>query len=210
MNAHRILGLTVLFAIFGMALAQGPADAIMPQEARPAKVATQAEGALGEILDEFTDSVLRQQDAWFQDGEFTSVTQSMRFVHAIYPKDQGTISNLGWMLSNLGRHHEAWWLYRTTRMQDPKNPELAYHEAEFLFIRRAYADVAAILQAPYLTKQPAHPNLFRMLATSYRRLQMLQDALDVYDSYLKLVPSDAAAKRNRDAVAAEIQRRRAG
>lgn len=139
-----------------------------------------------------------QTDFWFEDGEFPRCIHLLRVQNVLDPKDYEIATNLGWMLENVQQYDEALATYVRFKIQNPNDKEAPYPEANFYFMKKAYAKVPPLLE-PTLVKKP-HPNTYRILAHSYERMSLLADAMRVWDSYLKLNPADGAAKANRKRV----------
>jgi hypothetical protein len=77
---------------------------------------------------------------------------------------------------------------------NPQDPDAAFPEANFYFMKKAFAKVPVLLE-PAIVKKP-HPNSYRILAHAYDRLKMYGDSKRVWQLYLKRFPDDGAAKQN--------------
>lgn len=135
-----------------------------------------------------------QNDYWFDAGDFPRTIQTLRMMQSIYPHDYESATNLGWLLESTEQWDEALAVYIRYGKENPHDPDAAYPEANFYFMKKAYAKVPPLLE-PALTRKP-HANSFRILAHSYERLGMLKDSARVWNAYIALVPSDGAAKVN--------------
>jgi tetratricopeptide (TPR) repeat protein len=158
------------------------------------KKLTQAE-RLNVIWDAALARVNMQTDAWFEDGEFPRCIQLLRFQNILEPSDYETATNLGWLLESTEQNHEALATYIRYAKQNPTDPDRFYPEANFYYMKKAYAKVPALME-PTLTFKGSHANCFRILAHSYERMGMLKDSKRVWELYLKRVPTDDAAKNN--------------
>jgi tetratricopeptide (TPR) repeat protein len=142
------------------------------------------------------DRMVRQNDIWFDGGDYPRIIQCLRFQHAIFPSDYDVATNLGWMLENVEEWDMALAVYIEYRNQNPNDPDAPYPEAYFYFSKRAYDKIPPLLE-PTLNKKPhPDPNTFRTLAHAYERLNLYTDAQRVWKAYLALAPNDAAAKAN--------------
>lgn len=140
------------------------------------------------------DRFSRQTDAWFEDGDFPRVVQLLRMHYELDPSDIEIATNLGWMLENIELNEEALAVYIGLRTKNPKDPDAAFPEANFYFLKKAYAKVPPILE-PTMKNKP-HPNSFRVLAHSYERMKMYADSKRIWEHYLTVDPRDEAAKVN--------------
>jgi tetratricopeptide (TPR) repeat protein len=135
-----------------------------------------------------------QNDYWFEAGDYPRTIHSLRMANALFPDDYEVATNLGWLLESTEQWDEALVVYIRFGNDNPSDPDAAYPEANFYFMKKAYAKVPSLIE-PTLPKKP-HPNSFRVLAHSYERLGMLKDSARVWQSYIALAPSDDAAKNN--------------
>jgi tetratricopeptide (TPR) repeat protein len=144
-------------------------------------------GAVGDHLN-------RQSDAWFDDGDFPKVVQILRMHFVLTPNDYEIATNLGWMLENIQLREEALAVYIRFRKTNPNDPDAAFPEGNYYFLKKAYAKVPPIIE-PTLKRRP-HANSFRILAHAYDRLKMYGDAKRVWQMYLSENPDDETAKLN--------------
>lgn len=133
-------------------------------------------------------------DIWFKDGEFPKCIQLLKFRAELWPSDYEVYTDLGWMQENIHHWDEALATYVRYRVQNPANKEAPYPEAQFYFLKKAYAKVPPLLE-PTLAAKP-HPDTFRILAHSYERMGLLTDSLRVWKQYIAFSPNDDAAKNN--------------
>lgn len=142
-------------------------------------------------------------DLWFKDGEFPKCIQLLKFRAELWPNDYDVYTDLGWMFENIHHWDEALAIYVRYRVQNPNDKEAPYPEAQFYFMKKAYAKVPALLE-PTLAAKP-HPDSFRILAHSYERMGLLTDSLRIWKQYLAFKPDDDAAKNNLTRVEAKMK-----
>ena len=135
-----------------------------------------------------------QNDYWFDAGDFPRTIQALRMMQSLYPNDYENATNLGWLLESTEQWDDALAVYIRYGKENPDDPDAVYPEANFYFMKKAYAKVPPLLE-PSLPRKP-HPNSFRILAHSYERLGLLKDSARVWNSYIALAPADGAAKVN--------------
>lgn len=145
----------------------------------------------------------RQNDYWFDKGEFPKTVQLLKFGADFFPTDGELVTNLGWMLENIDRYDEALAVYVRYKNDNPADKDSAWPEANFYFARKAYAKVIPLLE-PTISKDP-HANSYRTLAHSYERLNMLNDSKRIWETYLKKHPEDLTAKQNLDRVLKKLK-----
>ncbi|MFZ4507014.1 MAG: tetratricopeptide repeat protein [Fimbriimonas sp.] len=149
------------------------------------------------------ERMARQIDIWFDEGDFPRCVQLLRVQFIQDPTDYDNATNLGWMLENIERDDEAIAIYIRFNQANPKDPDRSFPEADYYFRNKAYAKVPPLLE-PVLKSKP-QPNAFRILAHSYERLNQLKDSKRVWQTYIGLVPSDGAAKRNLERVERKLK-----
>jgi tetratricopeptide (TPR) repeat protein len=137
----------------------------------------------------------KQNDYWFDEGDFPRIIHSLRLMNSVFPEDYEAATNLGWLLESTDQNDEALVVYIRFAKENPDNPDAAYPEANFYFMKRAYAKVPPIVE-PSIKGRPPHPNSFRILAHAYEKLGMFKDSLRVWNALLALTPNDQAAKLN--------------
>lgn len=145
----------------------------------------------------------KQNDFWFDQGDFPRCIHALRLINSIFPTDYESATNLGWLLESTEQYEEALVTYIRFNKENPGDPDAPYPEANFYFMKKVYAKVPALIE-PTLKGKP-HANSFRILAHSYERLGMLSDSMRVWDSYIALMPEDGAAKNNRTRVEKKIK-----
>lgn len=157
------------------------------------------------IRDAMSDRIMVQTDVWFETGDFPKSIQAMRGDHAIRPDDYEVATNLGWMLENVLAWDEALATYVRFRKTNPNNPDAAYPEANFYFMKKTYMEIPPLLEPSIHFATPPHPNTFRVLAHAYDRLGLYGDSKRVWQSLLKIDPNDDAAKVNLSRVSKKIK-----
>lgn len=138
--------------------------------------------------------MFRQSDYWFEAGEFLRSTNLLRFLWRLDPSNYEVATDLGWMLENVARYPEALSVYKEFRLANPNDPDAAYPEANYYFMKKEFDKVPPLLE-PTLAKNP-HANSFRICAHSYERSGKLKESRDVWLRYLKQSPDDEMAKAN--------------
>lgn len=145
----------------------------------------------------------RQCDAWFEDGDYPKSVQLLRIRREMFPNDYEIATDLGWLLESMERWDEALAVYSRYRLQNPKDPDRAFPEANLFFQKRQYEKVPPLLE-PTIAERP-HGNSYRLLAHSYERLGRLSDCIRVWEQYLKVNPNDGPAKANLERVRKKAQ-----
>ena len=163
-------------------------------------------GATDRILSSARDRMVRQNDAWFHEGVFLPVIQNQEILVALDPNDEETWSVLSWMYQNIEDPGSQWVTTRRFAQANPTYVDAKYYEAEFLFAKKMYAKVPSLLEPLVKSDPPPDANVFRFLAHSYNRMGYYEDALRVWDAYLKSHPNDGQAKVNRQRVADTIKK----
>lgn len=145
----------------------------------------------------------KQNDFWFDEGDFPRCIHALRLMTSVFPTDYESATSLGWLLESTEQYDEALVAYIRFGKDNPGSADGPYPEANFYFMRKLYAKVPPLLE-PTLKQKP-HPNSFRILAHSYERLGMLADSKRVWDMYIAIAPDDGAAKNNRTRVEKKIK-----
>jgi len=139
--------------------------------------------------------IVPQMNNWFNDGDFPRCIQLLRIMHDLDPHDYTTTTDLGWMLGNVELPDQELELYQEYRQAYPKDPEAAYPEGQFYFLKKQYAKVPGII-APTLELKP-HPNSYRILAHSYESLGKLAEAKAVWEKLIADYPHEQAIATSR-------------
>lgn len=149
---------------------------------------------LDAIWSRIEDRLSEQGDAWFKVGDYPAVINELRFLNSEDPTDYDYATSLGWMLENVKQNDEALVVYVRYRKDNPKEPDGAFPEANFYFMRKAYARVPALL-SPTITMRP-HPDTYRILAHAFEKLGLYPDAVKVWKQLLADHPNTPAALLN--------------
>ncbi|MBC8063403.1 MAG: tetratricopeptide repeat protein [Chlorobia bacterium] len=174
--------------IWGILLLAVAACMASAQQSQPSRVDA--------IWNHAVDRLNGQTDIWFDDGDFPRVINLCKVMYALYPDDFEIATNLGWMLENVLRWDEALAVYIKFRTENPKDPDSAWPEANFYYMKKAYQKIPAILEPSMKMSTKPHPNSFRTLAHAYERMNQLQDSKRVWQSMILAFPKDAPAKNN--------------
>lgn len=142
-------------------------------------------------------------DQWFKIGDYPRIVESLRYMNRMWQDDYETATNLGWMLGNVERYDEELATYVTYRSENPQDRDRSLPEADFYFRYHVWSKIPPLLE-PDVARNP-HPNVFRLLAHAYERLNLLQDSRRVWNRYIALMPTDGAAKRNLERVEKKIR-----
>ncbi len=154
----RIWGIALVLIVAGSAMAG--------QQGQPSRVDA--------IWNHAVDRLNSQTDQWFEDGDFPRVINLCKVLYALYPSDYEVATNLGWMLENIEKWDEALAIYIKFRHENPGNPDSAWPEANFYYMKKAYQKVPPILEPTLKMSSKPHPNSFRTLAHAYERMNQLQ------------------------------------
>lgn len=157
--------------------------------------AQRAPDRVGALMDLASDRLSTQIDAFFEDGDFPAAIQLLKLQAEMYPADYEVWTNLGWMQENVEQWDAALATYVRYKRQNPNEPDAAFPEANFYFMKRLYAKVPPILE-PAIKNPRVHANSYRILARSYEKQEMLADAARVYKALVERDPNDGAAKAN--------------
>jgi hypothetical protein len=201
----RAIGLVLAAAPFAAWAQVVPEE---PQIGRRTGAESQPADRTGRIEGAFHDRLNGETSQLFEDGEFPRAIGILTVQTRHRPTDYERATDLIWMLGNIQDRPrelgEAAWF----RMTNPDNPDAWYPEAQVHFMDRAYPNVVPLLVRAALvsrrTGRPLQPNGWRLLAHSYDRVGLLQQSLTTWDEYIKLVPDDLAAQRNRERVAQKL------
>jgi tetratricopeptide (TPR) repeat protein len=155
------------------------------------------------ILDVAYNRMTDQTESWFKVGDYPRICEVLRYMNQIWPDDYESATNLGFMLGNTERYGEELATYMTYRGNNPKVADAPLPEAEFYFRTRTYARIPPILE-PAVTKKP-HPNMYRILAHAYERLNLFSDSKRIWDLYINAVPTDLGAVKNRERVTLKLR-----
>lgn len=174
-----------IWGVFLIGLAASSAFAQQPNKSR-----------VDAIWNHAVDRLNSQTDIWFDDGDFPRVINLCKVMYALYPADYEVATNLGWMLENIEKWDEALAVYIKYRTENAKDPNAAWPEANFYYMKKAYQKVPPILEPTMKMARKPHPNSFRTLAHAYERMNQLQDSKRVWQAMIQTFPDDAPAKNN--------------
>ena len=149
---------------------------------------------LDQIWDAVDNRMAQQIDVWFDDGDFPKAINGLTFQSTYSPHDYDVVTNLGWMQENVEDWSGALATYRLYKKNNPQDKDAALPEAQLYFGRKEYAKVPALLE-PTLSRHP-HPNVYRILAHSYERMNKWKDSLRIWKQYVAVAPGDGQAKVN--------------
>lgn len=136
-----------------------------------------------------------QTDRWFDDGDYPRCIQMLRVMHEIWPADYDTTTNLGWMLGNVEQPQEEIAIYEAYRLAYPNDPEAAYPEGEFYYLKKQFDKVPPLIE--HTLPQKPHPNSYRILAHSYEHLGKLQDSKRVWELLIATYPHEQAVETSK-------------
>jgi tetratricopeptide (TPR) repeat protein len=156
----------------------------------------QAPSRVDAIWNHAVDRLNTQADEWFEDGDFPRVINLCRVLYAMYPDDFDIATNLGWMLENVEKYDEGLAVYIKFRTENPRDPDAAWPEANFYYMKKAYQKIPPILEPTMKMATRPHPNNYRTLAHAYDRMGMLQDSVRIWKLLVAHYPKDTAAKNN--------------
>lgn len=183
-----------IWGVFLVGLAVGSAFAQQPNKSR-----------VDAIWNHAVDRLNSQTDIWFDDGDFPRVINLCKVMYALYPADYEVATNLGWMLENIEKWDEALAVYIKYRTENAKDPDAAWPEANFYYMKKAYQKVPPILEPTMKMARKPHPNSFRTLAHAYERMNQLQDSKRVWQAMIQTFPDDLPAKNNLNRVEKKLR-----
>lgn len=152
-----------------------------------------------------TNRISQQEDLWFEHGEYLPCIQLLRLETAILPYDFDSVGQLGWLQESTDDAPGALATYIKYRQENPTDPDGPYLEAQYYYRKQVYAKVPPLLEPLIKLSPPPHPNVFRELARSYEKMDLLADSKRVWQAYLAVDPSDQAAKNNLDRVEKKLK-----
>jgi|GEM_PF-2970710 len=215
MNAVLII-FTIILSSFGSAKAQNklnqqPHPVVNSQTTRlfdelskiEKPINTAPQNRVEYVLQAANGQMSTQNDVWYANGYFLSVIQSEKIMVSFQPHNNELMTNLGWMLENVHKNNEALQVYQNYHAQFPNDPDSAFSEAFFEFNRKNYSKVIKLLEPSMNTQLHPEPNAYRTLAHAYEKTKQFDQALRVWNTYIKLVPDDltAIANQKRDQAA---------
>ncbi len=157
------------------------------------------EGRVAEIMLHVEARAADETDAWFNDeGDYPRAIQNLRFRSRLRPWDEEIGTNLIWMLGNVRYIGEMLAVAIRFRKENPDNPDRGLPEAQVYWEYRMFFKIPPILEEDILRDPPPHGNTFSMIGNAYARLGFHEDALRVWNQYLKHDPDDPRFKMLRD------------
>ncbi len=169
-----------------------------------AKVPKSSSSREAEIWGAFNDRLTTQIDVWFKDGEFLKAIQIIGAQYELDPKDYEVATNLAWMLENVEEWDKGLAVYKRYAKDNADSPDAFQPLAESYFLKRKFTEAIAVL-SPIVGKVPKlHPNMYRMLGTSYERVKKYKEAIPIWEMYIKLAPNDGQAKVNLERVKSKL------
>lgn len=152
-----------------------------------------------------TRRMSQECDAWYNKGEYLRCIQLLKMETTIFPYDFDSADLLGWFQESTDDEAGALATYISYRQNNPLDPDGPYMEALYYFRKRVYAKVPPLLEPTLKLTPHPHPNIYRELAHSYERLNLLADSKRVWKAYLALAPKDNAAKNNLERIEKKIK-----
>lgn len=153
------------------------------------------------IWDSAYNRINTQLDVWFDDGDFPKCISLLQNQYELWPKDYEVATNLGWMQENVENVDGAVRTYERYRLENPNDPDAALPEAQMYFNRarfkkdsEGFAKAIKLLEPAVGT--PAHPNVYRVLASAYERTGKFEDSIRVWKVYLGKHPDDLQGQSN--------------
>jgi tetratricopeptide (TPR) repeat protein len=117
-------------------------------------------------------------------------------VLAVAPADFNILFNLGAVAASAGHYERAREVFETASRQQPQNVEVLVRLADVHYeLNRPQTALPLLVQAAKLA--PRRADVQKLLALTTSLLGALDDALGAWDAYLKLVPDDDFARRDR-------------
>lgn len=191
-----------LIASAAFLLATQTAPAVL-QKTAPAPEVKVSQERIDEIWEHIDNRVIRQQDIWYQDGEFPTIVSLLKVQVGYQPDDYDTMTNLGWMQENIEEWADAEATYREFIRLHPKDGDAPFPLAWLFYnYKKRYEDAIKVLEAS-LPNKPG-PNTYRVLAKSYERIKKYDQAIRVWELELKRWPGEPTAIGNIKRVKAKL------
>jgi Flp pilus assembly protein TadD len=129
-------------------------------------------------------------------GRFDHAENVFTRVLAVAPADFNILFNLGAVAASAGHYERAREIFETANRQQPQNVEVLVRLADVYYeLNRPQAGLPLLVQAAKLA--PRRADVQKLLALTTSLVGALDDALAAWDAYLKLVPDDDFARRDR-------------
>jgi predicted Zn-dependent protease len=152
-----------------------------------------------------TNRISQQADLWYEHGEYLPAIMLLRFETQIFPYDFDSCNILGWLQESTNDPAGALATYIGFRQKNPGDPDGPYMEAMYYYRKQVYAKVPPLLEPLLKLSPPPHPNVYRELAHSYEKMNLLADAKRVWTAYMAVAPTDGAAKTNLDRIEKKLK-----
>ena len=152
-----------------------------------------------------TNRISQQADLWYSHGEYLPCIQLLKLETQIFPYDFDSVDVLGWLQESTNDGAGALATYIAFRQKNPGDPDGPYMEAMYYYRKQAYAKVPPLLEPLIKATPPPHPNVYRELAHSYEKMNLLADSKRVWEAYLAVAPNDSSAKTNLDRVEKKLK-----
>ena len=188
------LALFVVLACVGAAFAQQTSATKLTEQQR-----------LDSIWYAATNRISNQEDLWFEHGDYLPCIQLLKLETAILPYDFDSVGQLGWLQESTDDGAGALATYIAYRQKNPNDPDGPYLEAQYYYRKELYPKVPPLLEPLIKLSPPPHPNVYRELARSYEKMNLLADSKRVWQAYLAVDPTDQAAKTNLDRVEKKLK-----
>ena len=183
---------TTLRSVLASALIAAAAMPVVAQEGEP------DEDRVKDIMWHVEDRAGAETEAWYNDGDYPRAIQNLRIRSRLRPWDDNITTDLIWMLGNVKYEGERLAVAMRFRKENPDNPDRGLPEAQVYFPKRIYFKIPPLLEDDIMSDPPPHGNTFRMIGHSYSRLGFHEDALRVWNQYLKHFPDDPRFQMLRD------------
>jgi predicted Zn-dependent protease len=155
---------------------------------------TASKSRLDEIWGHADSRIVRQQDEWFENGDFPRAMALLDLQIQYKPNDEDIVTNVGWMLMNVKRYDDAIALYKSYMIKHPSNTGVPVMLAQHYVNKKQYP--LAIAELERAVKDGAGINAYRLLAKTYERQKDLKNSLRVYKALNTKWPKDPVGQMN--------------
>ena len=185
------------------ALVLGQAGSSAPPAAKPSaappSAAASEKARQAVIWNAVYNRMNTQIDIWWELGDFPKIINLLRFQAELYPKDYEVATNLGWMYENIRDDKNAEAAYARYQGRNPEDPDAVLPAVQKAYMQKNYKRVIT-LATPAIERKGVHPNVFRLLAHSYKKTGDYKNSLRIWDLYLAGHPDDLPGQKNRESV----------
>jgi tetratricopeptide (TPR) repeat protein len=129
------------------------------------------------LISSAREKMCQINDAWFHDGEYLPIIQSQFVLSELNIHDEETWSNLAWMCQNTEQFDAQLAIVHKFSRLNSKYGDGPYYEAQFYYLKKAYAKIPALLEPALKLKPPPDNNAYRFLAHSYEKMGYFSDFL---------------------------------